>query len=432
MPPADFSFSSSSQAVRRHLVGIGLIINLIVLSVFLGFYLRTDALLHQVLTNSARAFFDEIVVTREWLAGHQGVFVPMKPGDQISPYLLKVPGLRTTIRDEDGQVYMLKNPAVVTREISQLADHKGSFRFRITSLNLLNPENTADDFERQALKTFQQGAVERQGFEIGKNGPVFRYMSPLFIEESCLRCHGHQGYTVGDVGGGISVTVPADSITKAMRINRMYIALSVLGVILVIALFIAFIARRFIRDLNNAEAKLLELATTDALTGLLNRREGFRRMTAECSRARRSGLPLCVMMLDIDHFKAINDTWGHLTGDKVLGVLADILKKTLRMSDIVCRYGGEEFLAVLPETSRDNLEILAERLRSTVESHGFETEVGKRLHVTVSVGIAAGYGEETCDQFVARADAALYRAKTSGRNKVCGMEPVSPFTNQIS
>lgn len=426
MPPADFSFSSSSQAVRRYLVGIGLIINLIVLSVFLGFYLRTDALLNQVLLNSARSFFDEIVVTRQWLAEHQGIFVPMKPGDQVNPYLQKVPGLKTTIRDKDGQNYMLKNPALITREISQIADRQGAFRFKITSLAPLNPDNRADSFEQKALEALQQKSVsEQHGFENADNGTVFRYMSPLITEEACLRCHGHQGYTVGDVRGGISVSVPAGPIMKAMQINRMYIVLSVLGVILVIVLFIFFIARHFIQDLKKAETKLVELATTDSLTGLLNRREGFRRMTAECSRAYRSGSPLCVMMLDIDHFKSINDTWGHQSGDNVLVALAGILKNTLRISDIVCRYGGEEFLVVLPETSLDNLKILAERLRGRVESQDFETDGGKPLKVTISVGLAASHGEEDCDQLVGRADTALYRAKGNGRNRVCVMEPES-------
>ncbi len=419
MPPLDFSFKSSTQAVRRYLLGIGLIINLIVLSVFLGFYLRTDALFHQLLIRNSRAFFDEIVITRKWLARNQGVYVRMKPGDQVNPYLKAVPGLKAEIRDENGDRYMLKNPALATREISAIAAREGSFKFHITSLNPLNPENAPDLFERKALIAFETGVRDIHDFENGPEGKSFRFMAPLVTEESCLRCHAHQGYKVGDIRGGISVTIPAQAIMREIRANKTYLTFSVLGVILVIVFFIYFIARYFIRDLQKAEVKLLEMATTDSLTGLLNRREGFRRILAEFSRAERSGQPLCAMMLDLDHFKMVNDTYGHLTGDSVLIWMAGTLKNSLRGSDIICRYGGEEFLVVLPETRLENIKILAERLRRQVEQYEFHSEDLRKMKVTISVGLAEKLPEETYDQLIARVDKALYQAKGGGRNRVC-------------
>ena len=415
----DFSFKSSTESVRNYLIGICLIINLIILALFLGFYLRTDALFNQQLINTGRVFFEEIVITRKWLAQHQGIFVTMKPGDHVNPYLKTIPGLKTIIHEPGGDSYMLKNPALATREISIIAAREGAFKFHLTSLKPINPENKPDQFEKNALESFATGEYEKYAFEKGSVGKVFRYMAPLITEEACLRCHAHQGYSVGDIRGGISVTIPAQSMMEKMQANKFYLTLSVLGVVVIITLFMYLIARFFIRDLGEAEQKLLNMATTDYLTGLLNRREGFRRIIAEFSRAERAGKPLCAMMLDIDHFKRINDTHGHLTGDFVLKTLAATLKKALRMSDILCRYGGEEFLIVLPETGLEEITLLAERLRQQIEQSVLQTDDHKKLTVTISIGVAGHQPGETYEHLIARADQALYQAKESGRNRVC-------------
>ena len=301
-------YRSSVKSVKKYLLGICLIIALIVLSVFWGFHLRTNALFERQMVNSSRAFFEEIVITRQWMADHGGVYVEMRPGDEVNPYLQTIPGLKTVIRDADGKKYMLKNPALATREISEIADRQGSFRFHITSLNPLNPANAPDEFERRALERFARGEPDVSGFETHPEGQAFRYMAPLVTESACLKCHAQQGYTAGDVRGGISVTVPASTILDEIRANKIYLALSVTGVILIIILIVSFISTFFIRDLKTAEQMLLSMAATDPLTGLLNRREGYRRIEAEHARAARSGKPLCAIMLDIDHFKMINDT----------------------------------------------------------------------------------------------------------------------------
>lgn len=415
----DLSFKSSTESVRNYLIGICLIINLIILALFLGFYLRTDVLFNQQLISTGRVLFEEIVITRKWLAQHQGVFVTMKPGDHVNPYLKAIPGLKTIIHDQDDDSYMLKNPALATREISMIADSEGVFKFHLTSLKPINPENRPDPFEKMALESFTTSEQEKYAFETGSSGKVFRYMAPLITEESCMKCHAHQGYTVGDIRGGISVTIPAQSMMEKMQANKFYLTISVLGVVVIITLFMTFIARFFIRDLGEAEQKLLNMATTDYLTGLLNRREGFRRIIAEFSRTERAGKPLCAMMLDIDHFKHINDTHGHLAGDFVLKTLAATLKKALRGSDILCRYGGEEFLIVLPETGFEETSILAERLRIQIEQSILHTDDHKKLNVTISIGVAGHQPGETYEQLIARADQTLYQAKESGRNRVC-------------
>jgi diguanylate cyclase (GGDEF)-like protein len=412
-------FRSTSESARRYLIVICLIVALVILSVFWGFHLRSENLYRQQLIDNGRSFFEEIVITRLWLAQHQGVYVKKTPDVEINPYLLAIPGLKVVIEDRFGDFYILKNPALVTREISRIADERGLFRFRITSLKPLNPDNRPDDFEKQALHAFSLGTREQYRFEAGNNGKIFRYMAPLIAEASCLQCHAQQGYSAGDVRGGISVTIPAQDTMNRIQANKIYLGVAVLCVILIIFLIVYFIARYFMKDLHLAEQKLMDMAATDPLTGLLNRREGFLRIAVEFSRAERTGEDICAMMLDIDHFKNINDTYGHLTGDEVLGWLASCLQATARISDVLCRFGGEEFLLATPDTDLENAKILAERIRLAVEKNTIQTTDGKTLKVTVSCGLALRQSGETSDELINRADQALYAAKNSGRNKVC-------------
>ncbi|MCM0755235.1 PAS domain S-box protein [Desulfovibrio aminophilus] len=176
---------------------------------------------------------------------------------------------------------------------------------------------------------------------------------------------------------------------------------------------------RDITERKRAEEMLLELATTDGLTGLTNRRHFLERGRAELERARRTGRPLSCIMFDVDHFKRVNDTFGHDAGDAVLKTLARTARETLRGMDVLGRVGGEEFAAVLPETDLNAALQAAERLRLAVEfmtvEHG-----GRALPVTVSLGVALWRGpDESLDELLRHADQALYEAKNSGRNKVC-------------
>ncbi len=163
----------------------------------------------QKLLATAQAFFQQIVITRRWVAQHGGVYVVKSPGVETNPYLLEIPDLVVDITDAQGQTYTLRNPALVTRELSEIAEQDGIFQFHITSLNLLNPNNAPDAFETEALQAFETGADEVWRYEGAGSGRRLRYMAPLYVEKSCLRCHGDQGYSVGQVRGGISVTVPA-------------------------------------------------------------------------------------------------------------------------------------------------------------------------------------------------------------------------------
>jgi len=158
--------------------------------------------------------------------------------------------------------------------------------------------------------------------------------------------------------------------------------------------------------------KMEELATHDALTGVYNRRK-FNELTAvELERVRRYGEPLSFVLLDIDHFKRVNDTLGHEAGDEVLVALAEVLRDAVRAVDSVARWGGEEFVALLPQVEEGGAVELAERLRLTVRERALAGGV------TVSCGVAQHRPPESADDLFARADRALYRAKEGGRDRV--------------
>lgn len=173
----------------------------------------------------------------------------------------------------------------------------------------------------------------------------------------------------------------------------------------------------------NTYAEVLQHATLDALTSLNNRRQFEMRLRQEVSTAKRQGKPLCAMMIDIDFFKKVNDTYGHLAGDHVLKNVASIIKAGLREYDIASRYGGEEFAILLPFTKIEEAFVVAQRLRQAVESRSIEIpndkgEPGLSINVTISVGIHEYCESDTTQNLYEKADKALYHAKTHGRNKV--------------
>ena len=163
----------------------------------------------------------------------------------------------------------------------------------------------------------------------------------------------------------------------------------------------------------------MQLATTDAVTGLYNRHYLTSHMETQLVASQRKGKPLSVMMMDIDHFKRVNDTYGHAVGDKVLKEFSNRIAKNIRGVDLAARYGGEEFVVMMPETPLDWAQMIAERLRQEICENPFDVGTADGpLSVTVSIGVAVSDEEQTPGQLLERADKALYTAKEGGRNKV--------------
>jgi diguanylate cyclase (GGDEF)-like protein len=174
-----------------------------------------------------------------------------------------------------------------------------------------------------------------------------------------------------------------------------------------------------VTDLVQQADKLKELATVDGMTGLFNRRHFFSLAEMEWSRYLRHWRPMSLLMLDIDQFKSINDRFGHDAGDHVIVQIADICRQEKRKSDVVARFGGEEFLLLLPETSLTEAERVAERLRQLVETRDLSV-ASLAINATISIGVAEAnpYMEAIFD-LIKLADQALYNAKNAGRNRVC-------------
>jgi len=175
-------------------------------------------------------------------------------------------------------------------------------------------------------------------------------------------------------------------------------------------------------DLLMRNRILSEVSARDSLTGLYNRWYVMEKIESEMNRSLRHGSPVAVLMIDIDHFKKVNDTWGHAVGDLVLKSVGQVLRDSCRVYDVPGRYGGEEFCVVLPETPLDNSPAVAERIRTRVEMSAVAID-GANINVTASIGIA-GIDAATADAiltasaFIDRADRALYVAKHRGRKRV--------------
>lgn len=173
-----------------------------------------------------------------------------------------------------------------------------------------------------------------------------------------------------------------------------------------------------LQEVERLQEQLREQALQDPLTGMFNRRYLDAFLERELARTRREGNPLTVMILDIDHFKQINDSHGHMAGDQVLRHVATLVKDTVRASDVICRFGGEEFLVVLPGTSLEGSVEIAHRLRERLEARPTRFD-GKSIHCTISIGVATRALEvQGADDLISSADRALYSAKLGGRNSV--------------
>jgi diguanylate cyclase (GGDEF)-like protein len=199
------------------------------------------------------------------------------------------------------------------------------------------------------------------------------------------------------------------------------IVLDIFAATVIVGILAPIISYGFIyltQELNVAEQKMRVLATTDSLTGALNRRYFFERGQNELERALRYGHEMSMLILDIDHFKQVNDRFGHQAGDFVLGQLAEMAEQSIRSTDLLGRYGGEEFIMILPETGLDEARAVAERMRQRVEGHTFVFDQ-QAIQITISIGISSWTNPDIeLDDLISRADRSLYAAKDAGRNRV--------------
>lgn len=437
--------------------------------------------LDALMLKQARILSQQIIDMRQWNADHGGVYVLKRPGVETNKYLYKVgPGkIEPDITDTQGRTYTLKNPAQMSRELSEIMKKRGLISYRLTSLQYLNPANAPDAFETVVLKQFKTAPSEFTEILHEGDKTLYRYMTPLRTKKSCLECHGNQGYKIGDVRGALSISIPMDTEVRVINTERRLLLLSSVSILLTVILLLILISWSLItrpigllrnfasshmgkkrkleshitkrqdevgelarslqassieirkyrknletlvsdrtKELENAKTELDKISRTDPLTGINNRRHMEMEAPRLLSLTNRQDKPTAFLVLDIDYFKKVNDTYGHDIGDLALIHMANILEKTTRPYDLLIRYGGEEFVIILPGHSVKDGTETAERIRMEVEKTPVKWDA-QEINLTISIGVFAGKDISNADDAIAQADKALYKAKEGGRNRVC-------------
>ncbi len=401
--------------VKLFLISLCVILSLLVMVVAWLLHDRNEKLLLQRVKEQAMAYADLIEHVKMWNYDYGGVYVEKNKGVKSNSYLRKT-GINPDIHTTDGRTLTLRNHAIMAKEISVRSQDQDGAAFRIVSAHPLDPSNIPDTLEIEGLRQFERGQQEFSQMVLTHNEePLFRYVLPLRAEQSCLECHRIK---VGEVLGALSITISISELVRQTQTSQLLIVLTALLIIGLIVSITYFLTWRLVISLDEAQHRLKRLASTDELTGLRNRRYMMKRLEEEYERSLRLGQELCVIMLDLDYFKKINDTWGHPFGDEVLKWVSNLMNEVVRTYDIIGRIGGEEFLIISPSTTLEEAVILAERLRKTVEQETLAAD-GNELTITISAGVALQYkAHGDSADLIRRADAALYRAKHAGRNRV--------------
>ncbi len=224
------------QLKTKFIIFLGAVV---IVSYGITFY-RTSNFQEELVVNQtarqARMLHSQILLTRQWVADHNGIFVLKQPGVEANPFL-DTPEIIISPTVSLVQ----RNPAMVTRELSDYANEAGLWRYRVTSLDPINPANAPDEFEAKSLAWFREGASEVVEIERTDNGRMLRYIAPLYIEESCLECHGYQGYEVGDIRGGLSVSIPMESTYQSIHNNNMMLLFIAILTIAIVAMTLFFL-----------------------------------------------------------------------------------------------------------------------------------------------------------------------------------------------
>lgn len=393
-----------------------------------------QAISEKILYEQASTLFNNIVTLRKWNSDHGAIYVKANDSIQPNPYLKD-----NHTYTKDNELLIKINPAWMTRQISELSNKKEKYYFKITSLQPINPNNAPDNFEKTALENMKRNKSKEVYTSLEND--KFNFMGALKVEQSCLECHTTQGYNIGDTMGGLRVSIPIDNYLHNMEIvdskTELLYLITILTSIVFILLITYTVNSIYVRELNilklnktlevkvnqrtkelkNANKKLLEISSVDFLTNIPNRRYFFEVGNKSFHLAKREKHPLSIIYIDIDHFKSINDNYGHNIGDEILKLVSSKMNKLIRKSDILARTGGEEFTILLNNTDKENAFILAEKLRTTIENSCYRDKEFE-IQVTISLGISELQNDdEELDSIISRADKALYRAKNESRNK---------------
>lgn len=407
------------QFSAKHFVGFILVLTLIVATMSISYEIKSIKRQYQLLAvKMAGSYFQAMVNLRSWNAQHGGIYLPITEDVQPNPYL-KDP-LRDIVSLEGTELTKV-NPAYMTRLLGEFAKEHSDIQYHITSLKPLNPDNHPDTWEKTALEYFNSGGNEEWIVVTTDKGQYLRYMKPLLIEKSCLGCHGSQGYKLGDIRGGITIEVPYSPFQEAAFKQTSKILLTYLLMIVVIVVTTVTLGRRTIKtekDLWRYSKQLEHQSRTDDLTGLLNRRRVMECLDECIAEALKRKKPLSVLMFDLDNFKQVNDRCGHLVGDKVLTKFGLLLNDLAREGDVTGRYGGDEFVMILPDTDLPEAKKIGHRIVTAFISAMSPFNNFHNVYLGISFGAAdldinAENEEKLADIIIHTADKALYAEKLS-------------------
>jgi len=382
--------------------------------------------------SEAQTHFNKDKAFRLWGSGHGGVYVPADRNTPPNEHLKHLP--ERDLVTPSGRNLTLMNPAYMVSQMMNQYEKTYGVKGHITSFSdkLFNPANAPDKWELEALNAFKQGVEEVSGIENVDGASFMRLTKPMFIVESCLNCHGEQGYQVGDLRGAVGVSVPMTPYTKheASTLGLLYISYGPLWLLGLLGQWFAYkmVKEKVIQQyrlqtkLNKSNTKLKAFSYQDSLTHIANRRLFDAVLKREWAAARRHKSSLSLLMIDIDHFKEYNDGYGHQAGDYCLSRIADCLNTVVkRNTDLVARYGGEEFVILLPQTEMEQALKIANACHQAVQKMHIPHDYADVADiVTVSIGVASVYPDRKIklEALVEIADAAMYHAKHEGRNRV--------------
>lgn len=408
------------KRLESFLISLCIVISIFIAAIFIYLDNNTSRLMLQRVREQAVTYLDLINHTKKWNFEYGGVYVEKSKGVTSNIYLEKL-GINPDIQCTDKRVLTIRNHAIMTAEISRRSEQTEGVTFRLTSQWPLDPANMPDAFERNGLKLFSnKEKTEHYEMLTDRTRPLFRFISPLYAEDSCLGCHRGLDIRPGDILGAVSISIPILNLLKETRKTRLINLMSAVTLIGFLIAITYFMTLRLAQDLKNTQARLQNMALTDELTGLNNRRQVLARLEEEFQRAIRLGESICLIYLDIDHFKNINDTYGHPFGDLVLTRMAQCMQRCVRLYDTVGRVGGEEFLIIAPATPPDEAVSLAERIIAAIRQETV-THAALRVTITASAGVSVIGTNDTCiDDLLRRADQAMYQAKAEGRDRVAG------------
>lgn len=394
---------------------------------------------HTMARERAKNFFKAIQLTRKWNAQHSPVYVPVTKKTQPNPYL-KLP--HREITTPTGLQLTMINPAYMTRQISEIAAKEKVF-FHLTSLNPIRPDNRADPWEDEALKSFRKGVPEKIDMIMDENHPIFRYMAPLFVEPACLACHAKQGYKIGDIRGGLSVTLDADEIMDDLVGEKRFLTIAHIFTVIggaVLGFFFLNSARKHTlllegintsqqQDLHQHKTQLKEttramrdLVTRDTTTGV-HTAEHFKNLASIMwNNAINQGKHVSLLLLEIDSFNDYTDNYGALEGDICLKQVTQAINQAVQeKGSVVARFGAASFSVMLAAIEVRGAYDLALRMHGNVLGLNIPHETSDVSKIVTITGVVAntvpGHGQQLAG-FIKHVREALRQARKKGRNHI--------------